>query len=215
VSRHLELEEVHRFVDGELSADQGRRVEEHLQSCGDCRAWADQLDALRQQLAELRDAGAAGDLWPGIAWRVATSARDEQLSRARHRSSANRRAIWSGIAALVVVVAGAALMLGGNRQPALVARPGSAAADTLVATFVPIIENLQRIAHRQAVLVAPGVAERLHEDLTANAHAVSEIRVALARDPGDVELSDELTRAFRREVAFLEWVVRVTPGDAR
>jgi hypothetical protein len=123
--------------------------------------------------------------------------------------------MWAGIAALVVIAAGAALMLGGNRQPARDARFGSTASDTLVATFVPIIANLQRIAHRQAARVAPAVAERLHEDAAANARAVSEIRAALARDPGDVALSDELTRAFRREVAFLEWVVRVTPGDTR
>ena len=91
------------FVDGEITRDERRRLEQHLAGCSDCRAAVEETRALLAATKTLaREIPPAKDLWPEIRagigrHRIARSERGSSSSGARTR--------WLALAASLLVVA--------------------------------------------------------------------------------------------------------------
>lgn len=62
------------YLDGELPADEVRRLEGHLESCVACRRVLDDLKGVVEKAGRLEDRPPERDLWPGIAARIGLSA---------------------------------------------------------------------------------------------------------------------------------------------
>ena len=67
-------EQLSDYVDGELSADEQRRLEVHLATCADCASVLAGLREVVQTAQTLESSAPPMDLWPGIAARIAVDA---------------------------------------------------------------------------------------------------------------------------------------------
>jgi len=67
-------EKLSDYVDGELSADEQRRLEVHLATCADCASVLAGLREVVQTAQTLESSAPPMDLWPGIAARIAVDA---------------------------------------------------------------------------------------------------------------------------------------------
>lgn len=124
-------EQLHDYVDGELSADGTRAVDAHLAACADCRAGLAALRSLRTATAALKREIAPGrDLWPGIAeglahdgpGRVPPPGEEPRVGGAGGATSGDRRAplhwfVPLAIAASLALLAGVAERSGPRAKP--------------------------------------------------------------------------------------------------
>src|SRR5262252_10036883 len=67
-------EKLSDYVDGELSADEQRRLEVHLATCADCTSVLAGLREVVQTAQTLESSAPPMDLWPGIAARIKVDA---------------------------------------------------------------------------------------------------------------------------------------------
>ena len=67
-------EQLSDYVDGELSADEQRRLEVHLATCADCTSVLAGLREVVQTARTLEHSAPPVDLWPGIAARIKVDA---------------------------------------------------------------------------------------------------------------------------------------------
>jgi hypothetical protein len=67
---HPDAERISDWIDGELEGAARGEVEAHVATCGDCRALADELEALVRAARALPDRAPEHDLWPALAARL-------------------------------------------------------------------------------------------------------------------------------------------------
>lgn len=84
------------FVDGELPAEEMKRVEDHLTECPGCRAYVDDALALRAAFPDAEDTVVPEGFAQGVMERVRAAAARERESAERKRRSFRR---WMGTAA--------------------------------------------------------------------------------------------------------------------
>ena len=209
------------WLDGALPQAEGALVEAHLAGCPSCRESERRLRRLLAHAAALpRSVSPSRDLWPGVERRVA---------RARG---------WAGLfgwgpsltlAAAATVLAAVGALLWQAQPPAAVhtvqmPAPGpafeaAAAQGALVSD--PVLAQAEReyeaaantllgaLQQRQSAL-APEDLARIQANLRVIDRALAEVRLALARDPGNPELNRMLVATHRKKVDVLRRVVRLS-----
>lgn len=103
---HIEKHWLSAYLDQQLSATQHLRVQEHLASCGSCRAYLQDLQQLQQDMQMLKAAESAVDLRAQIL----------ALLPASSTVSNRRWSLWEYSAAVASVVCG--LLIGSLMIPA-------------------------------------------------------------------------------------------------
>lgn len=107
------------FVDGELPAEEMKRVGDHLAQCPGCRAYVDDALAIRAAFPDVEDTAVPEGFAQGVMERVRESAAGERETAARKRRSLRR---WMGTAALAACCALVILLrtgpAGGGSVPA-------------------------------------------------------------------------------------------------
>ena len=104
-----DLRKVSRYHDGEMPADEARRLGEHIRRCPSCR---EELAFLRA-LSRLLSAAAAAEPPEGLRQRLC-----RKVQPRRDRAILRTARVLTGVAAAVLVVCGALLWLRGADQPA-------------------------------------------------------------------------------------------------
>ncbi|HVL50172.1 MAG TPA: zf-HC2 domain-containing protein [Actinomycetota bacterium] len=124
---HLELESLSAYLDGELNSRERSRAEQHLQTCAECSALRDRLNAVAGHVAALPAVQMTADEHRELRQRL--------LRAGAARAGAGRRLNLQWVlAGGLAVVAVTALSLG-------FLRPGSRGSDTLTEAFAPATEN--------------------------------------------------------------------------
>lgn len=218
------LERLDEWVADELPADDRQAVEFHLAVCGDCRAEAEALRALLEDVAALPLEMAPGrDLWAGIAARIEPQADVVSITSAR-RWKAPR---WLTMAATVVGVAVSSslitLKVMESRAPEpvavapaqSVAAPSTATPTALVA-FAPAeqdyevaIADLERVLTTRRATLAPETVKTLETNLRIIDEAIRQSRAALEKDPNSRELTDMLADAYGQKLNVLQQAVEL------
>jgi len=119
-------------LDGALSPRRKARLEAHLGSCPDCRAYRDGLSRL--QAAAGVPAGRSPEYWAGFARRLEAKMGTVESGRAAAPAFARRRWAWAAPAVLVLAAAGVWFALG---------RKGTEGAEAWIPsgeTLIPLIE---------------------------------------------------------------------------
>lgn len=206
------------LVDGELAEGEAAELRAHLASCAGCRGDEQALRALLAEAAALpRELQPAGELWPGIRARLRP-----RLLTFRPRTSA---AALAAAAAVLVALSSAVTWRLATRQPARAAETGAApqALALRAAASGPATELLDAergYARATGELLAAIEARRgslPRETLEAVEHnmkvideALHSLRVALASDPGNSELTQLLAATHKRKLDTLRRVVRLS-----
>jgi hypothetical protein len=200
------------YVDGALPPAEAQAVAAHLGGCAACREDEAALRDVLQLAHDLpRDKQPARDLWPGIAARI----------------QAPVAAAWPwrlAVAAALLVAASSALtyvlvrptpQVAVDPSPAPAEDPATTAArpvsqGTDDATFVAATEELLDALDERRATLAPETRAVVDRNLAAIDAALGEIRAALRKDPGNVELERRLGSVHRRKIEVLQRVVRLS-----
>ena len=125
-------EQLSQYVDGELSADEQRRLEVHLATCADCTSVLAGLREVVTTAGALASQPPPVDLWPGIESRIGVRRASSMGAPVTAKRAATRRGLldWldrrftisvpqaAAAAAALAVVAGAGVWLMMSRGPA-------------------------------------------------------------------------------------------------
>jgi anti-sigma factor RsiW len=208
------------FLDGELAADERRRLEEHLHDCLPCRR---ELEGLAELLAAARRLPAATppprDLWPGIAGRLEARRGASVLSFPPSRW---RRPVQLAVAAAALLAA-VALALWTLRPapapaPGEAADPGRTAAVATAALSDPALpadslaelrEEVHATLERRRSRLSPETVAVVEQNLSTIDRAIADIRSALDEDPSNQQLHHLLAAQYRREVELLHQLSRL------
>ncbi|HZT75772.1 MAG TPA: zf-HC2 domain-containing protein [Vicinamibacterales bacterium] len=219
------------YVEEALGAAERREVEQHLETCGECRALIDDLRAIRATAASLdrRDP-------PARAWlrleraitlenehRAEIGARDVEASGGapRPRARAFATYTWLGAAAAVVL----AVFIGLKLRPASSTSP-EPATPTIAATNAPAadasaqsveaelraaedhyekaIRGLEQVTNSEKGALDPQTSATLQKNLAVIDQAISESRAAVRAQPASQPAQDSLIDSFKAKLALLQ-----------
>ena len=209
------------WLEGALTAGEGAEVEAHLAACPSCRESERRLRRLLAHAAALpRSVSPPRDLWPGVERRIARSGG------------------WAGLvgwgpslalAAAATVLAAVAALLWQVQAPAAVhtvSMPGPGPAFEAVSAQAAVVSDpvlaqaereyeaaantLLSALQQHGSALAPEDLARIQSNLGVIDRALSEVRLALAKDPGNPELNRMLVATHRKKVDVLRRVVRLS-----
>ncbi|PYQ22068.1 MAG: hypothetical protein DMF79_06735 [Acidobacteria bacterium] len=202
------------YADGSLSEGEFQEVELHLSTCAACR---EQERRLRLILAEARalprELSPSRDLWAGVAQRIEAGRR-------------GRATWWLGLAAAAVLVGAVSVSLlrRSDPVPVSVSAPGPVTVPVSRVslpregtTLGAAEQEYERAANellaalqdrRQSL--SPQTLANVESNLAVIDQALTEVRAALGRDPGNKDLTRMLVSAHRKKVDTLRRVVRLS-----
>ncbi len=98
-------------IDGELSKEKERLLEDHLERCASCRSYAASIEKLQDEAVSIKDAEISPAFWEGFASKLKANLKSFQQERKERRPLVlGWRWIGSGAALLAVVVVGLYLL---------------------------------------------------------------------------------------------------------
>ncbi|MCC6488143.1 MAG: hypothetical protein IT364_11650 [Candidatus Hydrogenedentes bacterium] len=189
------------YIDGLLSPEAAREVEVELARDPEYRA---EEQALRELLAEAarlpKEIAPERDLWSGIALQLG----EQESPRAERPKSAFSRFRYAVLAASL-----AAMFLAGiyfARMPYPGEHNGNAVADLIAldAEYAQARTVLTQALDESRDRLSPETVAVVDENLAIIAEAVGEIRGALEKDPGNLQLIRSLVAAYDQEVDLLK-----------
>lgn len=220
-------------LDGTLSDEQARAVDEHLAGCRSCRTVAAELAEVRRRARALGGIAPPGELWPRIRARLDDEADVVDLTlRLGTRLSAQaggavdhprRWPGWRAVAtvALMVATGAAGWGLRGSIEGSAGVGPSADEAARFASTETVagpegLAEELasleEQLAHAPAG-VSVATVELLRKNLGVIRAAIAESREALAVDPENVFVQEHLEGAVARQRAFLLQASSILAAD--
>jgi len=196
------------YVDGSLSEGEFQEVELHIASCAACRDEERHLRFILAQASALpRELAPPRDLWAGIA---------ERIEAERRVRPAWWTSVGLAVAAALVVAVGAALFL--RNEPASMAPTYTTTPVSLDPSSIGAAEQEYELA-ASALMAAlqarrdtlsPETLASVEKNLRVMDQALTEVRAALGRDPGNPELTRMLVSTHRKKVETLRRMVRLS-----
>lgn len=225
-------------LDGSLSPEQARSLEDHLEGCPACRRVRDDLEEVRRRARALPADPPSVDLWPGIAREIGAS-REEAgegkviplhtlpPGRAPGSGAGSTPSRWAlaplpaGAAALLLLVVGAALGAGlagpgGAPAPALSgaeadgeAQLRQAAGESVAPSLFGELRTLEKALRADLSRLDPETQATILGNLETIDRAIRESVGALRADPESGYLRGHLGNALERKVGYLQSVTRL------
>ena len=211
---------IQELVDGTLGPIRAAELQQHLDECPSCRAFAKDLQRIHDTAAALDAPRPRDHVWLQIAGRL------RQEGRVHDRPepvTATRRHqyMWLGIAAALVLAVGAALFMlmpRGGQNPAPTnasAQPSNATPADSVQSGVEDLRQAERLlqsgiaklkegmgSDEQALPVA--AASTLDKNLQILDQAIAESSAALQQEPQNVAARTSLFDALQRKISLLQ-----------
>jgi hypothetical protein len=211
---------IHELADGTLDEAGRRRLDAHLATCAACRAFTDDVRAIRRAAGALETPAPPPSVWPRLA---------EQIGeRGAPKASAGwpMTARWLAVAATLVVAVGAALVFIRSSPtppppapspagPVTPVSAGNASPDEFVQGvetelqaaqrhYENALANLEQMAKNGRPGVDSQVAQTLRTNVALVDRAIQDSRAALRTDPQSEPARESLFEALRRKVALLQ-----------
>lgn len=222
--RHLDIEVLSAYADGELSGDAVAASERHLSECERCRESLRRMRALVAAAAILpREVAPPPEVWSALRARVVRGAgRSSRPARWWHNG-------WLAAAAAVILVAGTAVLTmltstapnakvmslptnGVSRATSDVERSTSDVVLAVDGNYIATLTELRRTIETQRATLAPSTIRVLEHTIAVCDSAIAEARAALASDPANVALVEILSAQYERKVELLQRATRLSPS---
>ncbi|MGD2245153.1 MAG: zf-HC2 domain-containing protein [Candidatus Aminicenantes bacterium] len=105
-------------IDGELSKEKERLLEDHLERCASCRSYAALIEKIQDEAVNIKDEKISPAFWEGFALKLKANLKSFQQERKERRPLVRGwKWVWSGAALLAVVVVGLYLLLTQSPAP--------------------------------------------------------------------------------------------------
>ena len=213
---HLD-ERLSAYLDGELAGDELRAAEAHLTECAACRAVLDDLKGLARQAQALDDRPPEGDLWAGIAARIAEQPDVDviPLVPRRRRFTFSVPQLAAAAVALMAISAATAAVLtqrararSASVEPLPTPRsPGVVfASDKGAATYDAAIGELELTLAARRGMLDTATVRVVEQSLRVIDQAIAQARAALEKDPNNLYLNSHLQDALGRKLDLLRRV---------
>jgi anti-sigma factor RsiW len=207
------------YLDGELPPGERETVASHLAACGECRRTLSELRLVAAAAQRLTARPPAGDLWAGIAGRIAAAepAEGTGAEPARPRSRRISFTLPELVAASLLIAAASAGVAWQFRSvpaaPFAAAGPGAngSAADAALVGPVSLADEeydaavgeLERALQDGRALLDPTTIAIVEQNLAVINVAIEQARQALETDPANGYLSSHLLQARRKKLELL------------
>ncbi len=214
------------LMDGTLGSIRRAELERHLDECADCRAFAADLQTIRDATASLEPLAPPDGVWLQVAGRLLQEGR-VSLPPARPAAAPMRHAALLAIAAALVLAVGASIVMllpefrANNPSRPGASQPGNAPADIGVQSvetefrlaeqhYQNAIAKLEQAARLdqasadQNAAIDPQTAATIQKNLQVIDQAIAESRSALRSEPQSAPARDSLFDALRRKVGLLQ-----------
>lgn len=205
---------ISQTVDGDLAGRKSARLERHLESCGECRAFREDLRAIAGAAANLDTPGPSDKVWKNIRMELALADRRPAPERYRLRPlfGLSVPALrYAGVAAVAFVLVASGILVGtrlGRRGvPAgLDAREKYTLAklDEAEGHYQAAIRALAQAFVSQKGTLAPQVAELFDRNLAVIDATIKACRAAVLEEPDDLQARNYLLAAYTEKVTLLD-----------
>ncbi len=208
------------LLEGTIREEDRRALEEHLESCPDCRDLLADFQEIKTQAAALPRIEPSAAVWPNVLNAVRRERR-ERSARAvlsvswwdRLFAPGRPRYALAAALALVLVVGGALLILP-SRKPVVAAASSGDGGEYAMAKLRRL-KSITGLAIRALSDAAAGrqtgldvkTMEALDRDLRTIDAVIASCREAVLRDPRNVEARVYLLGAYKGKVEFLENII--------
>jgi hypothetical protein len=218
-------ESIHELVDGTIGPIRRAELEQHFDTCGECRAFAGDLQIIHDTAASLDNLAPPDGVWLQVAGRLRQEGRVAALPAATRRRSAHRSGVLLAIAAALVLAVGTSLLLlvrddapasQGTVAGTTAGNAGDQDAVQGIAEEIQLAEQhyqnaitrLEQVAKLDATTgettIDPQTAATLQKSLGVIDQAIAESRAALRTEPQSAPARDSLFDALRRKVVLLQ-----------
>jgi len=210
------------YLDGELSATERGRIDEHLAGCPACRGTLEELRAVVARAGSLKDRAPARDLWPSVAGRIGAAPSGVERPAARRwrglRLTLTVPQLAAAAIALMALSAGS-VWLAKPRRPIMqqAAAPPAAGAVVAVApvsmmggAYESAVRDLERVLAEGRGRLDTSTVRVLEQNLGIIDAAIAECRRALAADPASPYLNAHLAQTMKRKLDLLRQAARLT-----
>lgn len=192
------------YLDGDLTEDERRELERHLDACAACRATVAELSDVADEARRLDDIGPRRDLWPAIARSAPRPASRVSVSFVELIAASVLIALLSGATVWIVMSRG-----GSGPVSTVQAEPPVEASASVAAageTYDRAVADLLQALDEGRKSLSPRTIEVIERSLGTVDRAIAEASAALDQDPGNVFLSLHLARERQRKLALLRQV---------
>ncbi len=207
---------IQELADGTLGGIRRAELERHVDECADCRAFAADLQAIRDATASLEPLAPPDGVWLQLAGRLMQEGR-VSLPPARPTAPARHVALLAIAAALVLAVGASIVMLVPEFRSNNAAQPPTVAVQSVETEFrlaeqhyqnaIAGLEKAARLDEASAdqnAAIDPQTAAMLQKNLHVIDQAIAESRSALRSEPQSAPARDSLFDALKRKVALLQ-----------
>jgi hypothetical protein len=218
------MDRLDEWVGGELPTAERAGVDLHLAGCAECRAEAEALRALLEEVDALpTEVLPTRDLWSGIAGRLEPRGVEAAPAASATVTPIRRMPRWAlqAAAAVVLMIASSALTVWvvGRDAVEQVAEgvglplPEQKAQNAFVAfspaerEYQSAIGELETVLENKRHRLAPETVQTLETNLRIIDEAIRQSRAALARDPNSAEVARMLSEAYDQKLNVLHEAV--------
>jgi len=222
------------LVDGTLGSIRTAELEQHLETCASCQAFAADMQRIRDLAGSLGRLAPPAGVWLQVAGRLRQEGRIQDVPQAPKGRQSRYLAIAAG---LLIAIGGSLFALmpllrgggGGAGQPSVeqaAGAPGDASSVQSIEDHFRIAEQhmqagiakLEEAAKADESAMDPQTAAMLKKNLDMIDQAIAESRAALRAEPQSTIARDSLFNALRRKVALLQDTIalmnEMRKGDA-
>jgi len=207
------------YLDKTLRPQDQTRLQEHLDSCPDCRSLLKDFQDIAEQAQALDTLSPSDDGWPKILSRVQAANREKRLHQPRtagRRESVGypNRTKWAWAAALILVVVIGGVVVGlrpwrGNAVPGLGEQDKYTLAKLKEAEkhYQLAIQALNEAVASQKGSLDPQLAAFFDKNLKLINDSIQACMNAVRTDPSSLDARAYLLVAYKEKVDFLDNIV--------
>ena len=227
-------EQLSNYLDGNLSSNDVKELEEHLTLCGDCRDVAQDLKGIVAEARALPLIAPSDDLWLGIAARIrdphegfaSTFSVTEESSKTSFwglRFSFSLPQLAAAGITLALVVGGLSWWTARNTEitPNFMAYGGAATSESVLAAsshayidFSQEVSSLKRILVEDGDKLDPETARVIEKNLKIIEEAIAQSRLALDNDPANLYVQEHLVATMGGKIKMLRHATDVALAQA-
>ncbi|MFC2172009.1 anti-sigma factor family protein [Acidobacteriota bacterium] len=218
--RCQEIQEVLQdYIDNLLKRTKAEEIEIHLNGCKACRKEERLLRSIIDDARELpRTVEPPRDLWPSIANRIEGRQPFQRISGRDTSPHSRQRSWWLAAAAVLVVslaVTGSFILFRSGeathdlvsvRKAADVIQAKFMAADLerAEAEYLKASGNLARLLNERKAGLSPETAEIVNKNMIIIDNAISELKTAMEKEPGNAQIPALLLAMYQKELDLLQ-----------
>jgi hypothetical protein len=212
------------YLEGTLAPEDGDRLREHLESCGDCWELLEDFEDIARQARELPRIEPSDATWPAILRRVREARSEAALPAAPRRKWYEAvfgpgRMVYAGAAALLILAVVGGIVFAPRSAGRL---SGLSEADRFTLAKLEEAEKYYTLAIKALTeaVGAPGsgldpqVASVFDRNLREIDASIQACQGAVKAAPGDVSARTYLLGAYKNKVDFLDNVIEFKKNAA-